>query len=279
MEKERYIPLPEVQSEKVRFDLGLPGFVSEWEIGIALADVERLCGLAGIYFLRVVGEQKGEISGADTKIVGWSSTGEAYAGKVGIAKPAPISQEDLGPAERAKFPNKYVWRTAEVGMNMREISGQIGNNPRWKEGVRSTEAWVHYLDKGLRGCFPKIAWEYLVKRISWRDWGSFGLILLYEPLNISSLLHQILGGDYNTLALGVNVFKELSWFLFLNQWFNFIDHLFHRPTIKELTEFSPQYQATQRFSLLAGPELDRWLAVWFLAKTRTLVKKLEKEEV
>lgn len=151
---ERYVPLDQANTQRVQFNLAFPMGVDRNQIGIDIMRVERLCRLSGIKQLRVLSQTGLETSGSVPTVIGSNQDGEAYAGRIGKTKQVPTytvkSYHDYEPDAFWEKLQPFRQICGIITVNTDEVTTKIARDSKWKTGVRSTDAWTHYLDHTLR---------------------------------------------------------------------------------------------------------------------------------
>lgn len=253
VEQPKFIPLPEVGNSKVRFNLALPPFVNQELLGINVRGVERLLRVGGIGHLRVE-SKKGEVSSFVPTVVGVNGQGEALAGKIGFQTLVPTYKiEDDDPSSWA--PYIYRWVNSMLSVNVDEISQQIlYGSKRWERGIRTPEAWAHFLDRALGQGIENIGNHHLIEGIEGLDWSLFALSWL---LNVPFVSQALIEGNLARL-LGWVICNETIF----QGWLDISVRLSQR--------------SHYRWSIFAtfAPHLDRALVLKILSRTTTLVKAL-----
>ena len=105
-----FTPIREVNSENVRFDVELPEFLNEDEIGVNVRNIETLLRIGGIEHLRVVSLPSEETAGKTrTRSVSTHHSNLRY----------DHAHED------AEEPHEYHFANIGITLNMSEISQRI----------------------------------------------------------------------------------------------------------------------------------------------------------
>lgn len=157
---ERYKPIDQANTQKVRFSVPLPEYVDRERVGINVGRIEKLCRIGGIGHLRIVGETQGKTSSFTPAIVGFSNKGEAYAAKTGVKNSVPTYSVDY---ERDEFvPHSFRWANGTVRVNLNEVADRIVSDLRWKKDAREIKAWSQHLDLSLRRGIAEIGTRHLI---------------------------------------------------------------------------------------------------------------------
>jgi len=259
-EKPKFIPLPELESSQVRFDLVLPPFVNQNLLGINIMGVEGLLRVGGIGHLTVKSES-GDSSSFVPTIVGVDSQGGALADKIGLqTKVSAYEIKNEDPSSLIPFNSRWVDST--IVINIDEMSQRILHESRgWKRdvGIRSPEVWADYLDKTLRHGINSAGNNYLIGGMDRADWffavltGAFA-VLLAAP----SLVNMDLTGLFGYTA---------AWEVLSQGIWDVVERQFRR---------EHDLNSGYRWSLFMtlAPHFDRALILNILSRTTTLVSSL-----
>lgn len=147
----RYVPLSEIKSEQVLFNVKLPSFVDQDKIAVNIHSIEKLCQLGGIQKLAVIGKEDLDTSEVTPQIVGFNDQGTAYMGKA-KSKTAELSRSDsVGERDQSLITPTHAkdWINTTIEINMDEVKNRISNEKN-DQGVRSEATWANYLNKGIK---------------------------------------------------------------------------------------------------------------------------------
>lgn len=246
----KFIPLQEANAEFLKINLDLPNCVNPDSIGVNVWEVGRMCEIGGINHLRVIGEA-GEISSTEVNIVGFTQEGGAYAGK-GKKSFVPTSQSESKLSnERSPFfvfGHSAEWIDATIKINTEETTNQILHDKRWKEGVRSPEAWAGYLNQDIKRDLIAVGTHHLLFGLSKKQL----LFTLFAMMPIYPSYYSDLTALTETMIIN-----------------NTVGGLISRFILKLVGE-------RVRYSLFLGPEIDRALALYIRGKIHTLVREIRK---
>lgn len=255
--EENFIPLGGIMySPTVRFDLPLPEFVPQHQIGINYNKIHQLCRLGGIGHLRVTGKTDGDVTNFTPTIVGYDSQGNAYAGKKGTQVDIPLfeisneSDSDLSSVR----PHAATWINATLNLNINEITERIKQEPRWERGVYSPKAWAYHLNHSLKESISTIGIRHLTLGLNRRNWFMSGL-------------QHSLAAIFEMSSKN----PSLEWFAFRMLVVNTV------LTSLYITQYGGGENG-YRLSLFYGPQLDRALLLKLLTSRATLAKGFENHE-
>lgn len=222
-------------SDKFIVDLNLPAYVDQDRIGVDLDRIYKLCKIAGIGRIVMIGEVGGETSTTIPQVVGMNSDGSAIASRSVVETDSPAFDSSSNPwSPDRRTDNRLI--NISIKANIDEISMKIADS---KEGVRSTSGWARELDKGVRTPIRSLGTRNLVTtrpHISPDLWP-----LLNAP-----------GFMLNTINFPPD---DLIDAVFYGSQFSV--YLISRAQSKLMSKINDDH----RFSLIPGPQLDR--AVWF----------------
>jgi len=261
----RYTPLPQASSPLVKFELNLPPYIDQNQIGVNLKAIHSLCRLGGIEHLRIISNTKGDTSTEIPQTAGYDSQGSAY----GSSK---ISRNIVSPQDSSFGPSWYGpihaadWIGATIDVNINEVIFRMNNDKRWKnKGIRSLESWSHFLNQAMKQEVSTIGTKNLMSGLRTND-GVAMIIIdgLTTATGFGFPFPQFLGlsplESGPMIVMAGNAFANMvTWrFYELNQ-----------------NRWSNVESNRYRLSLFYGIQPDRALALQLLAKTSTLVKSLE----
>src|SRR5258708_2550888 len=142
-------PLNQVESQRIPHlgvSLNVPGYVDQSILGFNVVRTQRMMRLGGIKNLKIVGTE-GNISNHTPDIVGYNSSGEAYAGGRSTARRVPTySSQMLWSENNTSKLSPSRWVDSTIMVNLSEISDRIADR---NEQVRSAAAWSRELDLAI----------------------------------------------------------------------------------------------------------------------------------
>lgn len=258
-----FIPITEAQSERVRFHVSLPEFVDDDKIGVNLRAINRLCQIGGIRRLVVIGAEDLDTSKAVPQILGFNSQGSAYMGKAATKTDEPTSKSISATGQEEWWSHPQQWANTVIAINMNEVRERIAQEKDWNEGIRSTKAWSHFLNKGIK---EGISREGSLQLLSLRNKLSLGIFASFVALKSFEIGPIPMLNDYNP---HIPALKDLAitYFVWSNSW-NTYDRFTRgkRPFLSD---------NNTRYTLFYGPEVDRAILLNIVSRTRTLVKHIE----
>ena len=257
----KFVPIDELHSSRLSFDVGFPNWVPVQRIGVHVSRINRLLRIGGIRHLSVTGSFGSETSSTVPMIVGINEQGSAYAAKAKSDTIVPTHREFDLPDNRGFKPHRAQWIDGQVNLNLDEIAQRIRQSNKWGRDVRSEKAWSSYLDQSVREGIVKPGSKHLtdfnLKLAAQNYTMSYGVFLVTDFVlsqadgNFSPLNDLIKSSIYiGTLSKGLER-------LFSN--FDPVD---------------PEFG--YRFSFIRGPEYDRALLLKFTSKTR-LIKQIPQQ--
>lgn len=241
----KFIPLPEANTEKVRFNLDFPRFVDASRIGVDVEGIAAMCRMGGIKHLRVIGETEGKTTSQEVNIVGFTSRGEAFAGKGKTSNvPTMHSDSQLTARYRGLFSHCDEWINVTTTLNMDEITSRIMRERKFPEGVRSIDAWTAHLNRDIKTAIRQKGTRHLLFGLSKAQ---LFFLAFYDlpwkiPTGPQDFIAPFLGGNIGGLIIGQGISRISG----------------GRP----------------RFSCFFGPELDRAAVLQVMTRTQTLVKPI-----
>ncbi|OGE02585.1 hypothetical protein A3G16_03605 [Candidatus Curtissbacteria bacterium RIFCSPLOWO2_12_FULL_41_16] len=255
-----FIPITEAQSERVRFQVGLPDFVDQDRIGVNLREIQRLCQIGGIHRLVVLGVEDLDTSKTVPQILGFNSQGSTYMGKA-------ASKADVSPSESFSAPgwegksHPQQWSDALIAVNMNQVRDRIGNDKRWSEGIRSPKAWSHYLNRGIKDGISK---EGIAQLLNLRNKVDLAIFAAFVGAAATDAVPLPRWFDPHIPSVREAIQAYFTWSITWNVIERFMDG--KRPFLSD---------GNNRYTAFYGPEVDRAVLLKVLTKTRTLVKQIE----
>lgn len=265
-----FVPLPEAKTDQVRMQLELPSFVDKHKIGVNLRSIHKLCQIGGIHQLMIAGIDNDETSHATPTILGFNAQGNAFAGKTGEKTDAPlqraqsVSDNDVSHLE---LPAAMNWKHTLIIMNMNEVRAKISNDTRWSDGVRSTDAWSHYMNKGIKDGLKQEGTHHLLFDVNQRDKIYLGFIATLTLLNASGIDIAIPFSSHLRTPTVPGIIKASAYW---NALYNVFARIFD-------TRFNLSDKA-MRYSFFYGPQPDRALLLNILTRAKTLIKTIEESK-
>ncbi len=249
-----YTPISQAETDRVRFNLSLPSFVDQDQILVNLRRVHTMCQIGGIRYLRVEGDAQSEVSSSTPLVLGVDSSGHAFAGLKAERTSVPeFTTDHNNRSGRSLYQSRWV--DGIVTLNLAEISEKIQQEKKWRNGLRSPDAWSHHLDKSLRGGITRIGGKHLM----------FGI----DKIGMASCLFQY-GFAASTEAM-MNTVPSVSHLAFkigiLTLFFNFLYSAIYGP------ECSGR---GTRLSLIYGPHFDRALLLKIMSLRGGLIRPISK---
>lgn len=258
--KNNLVPLPEADTEHIKFEPNFPEYVPSGSIGIDLKKIQRLMRLGGISHTIVLGFNDQETSTSVPMITGFNAQGEAFAGKGGVKNEIhPFLDFNTTPFDNIWHPMK--WTVSAIALNNDEIRQRILNDPRFDKNVRSSEGWSYYLDQAIRTGIENTTFKHLVLGVKFRDIKKMAITYSIALGLYSGFSLALVGDlDVSTLPLfSVYLGSEIA-----NIW------------IQITQNFPPEQRARfgHRFSFFPGPQLDRALLTLALSKMSRVAKPI-----
>lgn len=268
--KNRYIPLDEAWSPRVRLNIKLPNYVGQSNIGVNVSALEKLCRMGGIEHLRVSTVNDQDTSQFVPTVAGFDSQGNAYAAKTGVKVEVPTSTYDTEDDELTET-RPHAVRTINVGLNLNtnEIAERIRRDERWSTGVRSADGWSHYLNKDIKKAVSATGAKHLTLGVSRYNlyWALFANI---SAVLVSAGAEPLVNTVFRNWNPHVPAIEEVIFnVIFRNIICNACDYLGYRN--------NPKYDF--RLSLFYGPQFDRALLLKVMTTKSTLVKPLGSESL
>jgi len=246
---ERYVPLDQAYTSRVRFDVTLPAYVDRRRIGVNVDRVDKLCKIGGIKHLTVTGTD-GEVSSFTPTIVG-SNNGEAYAARKGAKTKAPTYSID-SEEHRALLDVMPGFRhtVATLNLNLTDTADRVMKDSNKQGKVRDVEKWIPYLDDSLKKGLIDITTQNL------NSAGGKKVFIIMSTFGVTlGLLQGITYSPQVTLIPSI---------LFTYQVSNYVERYMGR-------NFSLE---NYRWSLFSGLQFDRVFVVKIMANRGNLLKAL-----
>lgn len=242
-----------IPAERVFFAGNFPEWLDLDKIALNLKRTQTICNLGGIGTLIIWGSNEEETSKSIPQIAGFNASGEAYASKAATATQAPTFNTRTGtPNSETSHPFRQI--VAGITLNNNEIVQRIQNNRGSQGDVRSTDAWVHYINKSLGRGLENIGVKYLVAGLNRGD--------ILETVIDYTLPIPIIAGVYGFKLVGESNSPDFT----TPYLFYYGGSLFSTSLRRVLNH--------GRLSLFYGPQLDRAAMLVALTRTSKLVKLL-----
>ncbi len=242
-----FVPLRRMEeeqpSDKFFVNLNLPPYVDRDRIGVDLARIHRLCKIAGINRILLIGESGQETSTVIPQIAGYNPDGSALASRAVAVVNVPTFDSKTTQEGKARTDSRLI--DISVTANMDEIGLRVADS---REGLRSANEWAKHLDGGLRHAVRRGGTSNLL-----RNRPHFNPDLPAITASSIIVLDISDGNPDGLLILGETFVYGLSRFFSKSMTLNNPDH---------------------RISLIPGPQIDR--AIWFnlVLATGKLIKDM-----
>lgn len=261
----KFVPLPDVESEKVRFAVKLPDYIDPHKIGVNVSGIERLCRIGGIKHLRVEGSYDKQQHANGASVMGVTGSGAAYMG--GIASAESSLYEESGEESDPMYAPWFGrWINGKITVDMQGVANKLGENNRWTGGVRSVNGWTHHLNKAVKRGIVNIGTEHLVYGMTKSELAICAFVNAYAFLNAAAASPSaVLSGDYNPHVPSVNEVAQSLIFM----------SLFMTLVAKYYVFREELKDKDMHWSLIFGPQIDRALLLQGAARTTRLVKHLD----
>ncbi|OGK18964.1 hypothetical protein A3E69_03365 [Candidatus Roizmanbacteria bacterium RIFCSPHIGHO2_12_FULL_40_130] len=248
-----FVPLPQVDSQRVTLDLDLPPYAQKENIGVNVRALHSLCKLAGIEHL-VIRSVTGPTSTFDPMITGITSDGTAIAAKVGLKKLVPMHESHIF-GLRERIGEDLKWSDGEIEINMSELTRRLIHGKReGKEGnLHGSKDWAQKLNKAIKGGMLDLGFSNLVV-----DQSLGSKLMFFQTITLFGLLYGLSHGDIYTALRVVGVPVEAI-------------NLGRRPSYGDYKNEFGEY----RYSLFLGLQIDRALLLALKTKTNKLIKSLD----
>ena len=182
-----YVPIEFAFGERSQFSLSFPPYLDTKKIGVNIDQIDKLCRLGGISHVRIINGKVDEITKFSSTVVGISRNGEALVGKVGLETSVSTYDVNSRRLDLGSTSHAATWVSTTISINNNEICRRISGEPKWKNGTRSTEAWVTQLDEAVKQGITKTGFKHLTIGLSKFDWSSavfqYGLMAYFEAVN------------------------------------------------------------------------------------------------
>ena len=260
-----FTPLPEVESEKVRFSIKLPDYIDPNEIGVNVSGIETLCRIGAIRHLRVEGSYNKQDHITDIAVMGVGNSGAAYMGGLASAE-SSLHKEVSEEMDPNYIPYLGRWASGKITIDMQSIANKLGENNRWEGGVRSTKGWSHHLNKAVKEGIANIGTEHLVYGLTKKELAICTILNAWVLLGEANAdpISDGIAGTYNphipSLSATMSAMITLSVVMTLVN-----RYIFLRDRLSE---------TGVHWSLIYGPQIDRALILQAAARTKRLVKPL-----
>ena len=267
------VPINQIQSDRLLVGVTLPKVVDSSRIGVNVTGLERLSELAGIRRLTIKSVEDGRLSKSDVPIVvGFNDRGEAVAGKAAEAELVPLYRINNGnnQIEDLLF-QRSKWRDAKIGLNVEEMNRLIVADTHWEGGMRSTEAWSHYLEQVIKAGVKDTGYQNLMNNASAHEKG----ININNTASIigSNLLNggiaYLFSGEIPLTVLGISATVAI-----LIDQFYLLEQRHNVNYLEPLLDMS-NYPKKFRYSLTYGPEWERYLRLKLNLSRTPLVSPIE----
>lgn len=178
-----FVPWNEVESDRLKIAIQIPDFVDTEKIGVNLAEIERLCDLAGIKEI-IIKPHKIDQDNPSPIVIGHTGGGEALGGFVNSSiktnemenQPIPLEVKGLKPR---------IQSILQIGVDMEALKEFVVGS---EEGLRSVKVWADKFDSIMKDSLSSAGRENLLSP-------NFGLEFLtfiypaYVVLNTAILLN------------------------------------------------------------------------------------------
>lgn len=303
-EKTGFVPINEARTSRVTIALDFTNGTPVEQIGVNVGRVHKWCELGGLRTLTI----KGSTPQLDTpSIVGFSSSGEAYAART-RTKVATLTQTNLSPlVPGVKYPRAAIWADAVIDFNMEVLHNQVNA----QGGVNSAESWSKIFDLTLRqelqkpinpstGVRSAEGWSQVFNKPLKKEVAKLGATNLLDGITVPGL--RIMRSDVVDFVLGFcgaigfarfPLEEPETYHLFANHKTDvvmaalagfFVTHMvgniigYHRWEFDGAKAWAHQFARMQddyyRFSIFNGMAFDRWANLKIRSWTQTLVKPI-----
>lgn len=232
---EKFIPIDEASTERVKFALDLPQYLDRNKIRSHAERIQSLMGLGGIKNLQVETFEADRVS-ASPLIVGRDSEGGGYAGKIG----SPTKSNTI--ESNGVIGENQV--DVRVGVDVQALAAKISN-----EGLKSEAVWAREIDRlVLQGIRAGSTESLLKKNVS------FDLVTKSPVFGFATLLSATSNGFSEVVSPD--------------------DLLIRYSGLLPITYLSNKYLYgnAQRASLVWGPQVDRWAILQARTRIQHVVK-------
>lgn len=228
---------------RVKLSLNLPEYIDQDKIKVNVRQLHRMMRMGGISTITVVG-QSGEIESTTPSLVGHSPDGTGYAGNKTIVKKVPTSvssRERQGDIDQPLF-TAGRWTDATVTINLSQLQDKLSQEGK----LRSPQAWAKELDQAMKEGVAQEGIKHLT-------------------LDSASYISFVLATSFGTL-LGTDgvVHGTLANNLYYHVMYNVINRIRYKWNDYDTDGY--------RWSLIAGPQLDRALILKGMEKAGKVVR-------
>jgi hypothetical protein len=266
MKEGKYIPLPNVEADRLHVNLPLPGYIDAERIGINVPHMQRLCRLGGISHLAIHASSLFQRGTDAVMITGFTQKGEAYAAK-GKSAHKNIFDAKSEHTDRTiegqyyRFKNDR-WIATELTIDTEQIANNIVTNKKIKEGVRSEKAWSREINAAIKQGIVNEGTKHLLLDINQ------GEMILSSVVNYF-ILANLIDADpifFDFMATLPPTPENIGWAASTVV----ANKLIQRGLYRQIGEEG------RRFSIMFGPEADRAGVLYVASKTQPLVKAIKK---
>jgi len=262
--KNNFVPIDQINSERLRVSLKLPPFIPAHQLGINVDRIIWLCDIAGIDHLRVESVNQGT-SGFLPVVVGMTEQGSAIAGKIGLKTEVKTYSSDADQLDNEIEDRDFTLRqtNAKVSLNIDEVTSQIQEDQTITKGLRSPDPWSNILDQSIKQCLIKEGTNHLLLGLNKREWIGAALFWAYIGLSSADL-------DPYSIFL-VHRSPHIPTLLQFG-----LQFLVSRNTVNCFNYFENRFMGNSkyRFSLFYVPQYDRALIINTLGRAGKIAKTL-----
>lgn len=257
MNHEVLTPITEAyrNSERIRFNVPLPGWVDTDKIGINIFKTERLMHMGGIKKLLIAKSANDDETTSMPVTLGIAPDGSAYAGRVGAKEKTPAFESESEGANRSFVTQNHSWTNLKISLNLHEIESRLLKS---NANLRQAESWTKPLDEIVRTGIRQAGTKHLLTlNPAQKFWALF--INLSSPL--IDLPRYVSMGDPQKIALQIArsvAINFLIWSIMQKGFGLLID---------------PKYY--YRISLFPGYEIDRALILQLMARSIPLIAPIK----
>lgn len=194
----QFVPLSEIQSERVNISLGLPEWLNQNLIGVNLKGIGTICNLSGLRTVNIVGATDKKAYSESPQVTGFNEQGSAYAAKSQAANFISPSEGSFSyDPYQTLLPRYARWADATVEVNMNEITRMT----QAMGSLRNPRDWVNPLNTAISKGLFEAGNKHLSEKMDPEEkaffWGPATLITASAYLQapeLASLLPAILIG-------------------------------------------------------------------------------------
>lgn len=256
---EKFISLANATDLRINTNkLNLP-FNLEQIVGIDTKGLKRFCQLAGVTHITIASDPDGETSEYEIDIQGMNAKGEAVAGKSAVKNVAVSNSLNKPDGNSARVNPRNIWSNLTVTINTNEIKSNILKEDK---SVKNALIWADEINQAIAKGVVLAGLENLLTN--------------REPVDL--VMFAALFGLVVPMGLAIaNSFNPENGIAVAAQYY-----LYSMLLSNNLVQFKNEYRENfqngygNRISAFPLYEIDRFLAVIFLANTKTLVKPLDK---